>query len=91
VNVHRFIAQRPCLEELDGYIEGLKEQIAHPEKYPHGVQYENLSEEVLGPIETYRKRLLAGKEIPNPSKLERDWVYQRGRKPLFKPKKGPRT
>jgi hypothetical protein len=90
VNVHEFIWRRPCLEEIDGYIEGLKHQIAHPDKYPHGIQYPQLTPEVLAPIETYRKRMLSGKEIPDPSKIERDWVYQRGRKPVFKPKRGPR-
>jgi len=78
MDAHQFISTRPCLEEIEGWLLGRR------------LQGLPVTEEVLGPLEVYEKRLKAGKEIPAPSILERDWVYQQGRKPLFKKLKGPR-
>ena len=103
MNVHDFIATRPCLEEVDGYIEGIKSQMAGAGDtvpvsseirwkvkkawgvdMPRHVTLKPPAETmavVLAPIETYRRRLLSGKEIPAPSKLERAYKYHHGRKP----------
>ena len=72
-----FIATRPCIEEIKGWLLGRK------------IQGLPVTDEVLAPVEAYEERLMSGKEVPAPSKLEREWVYQQGRKPVFKPRKGP--
>lgn len=72
----RFVRERPCLDEIEGWLLGRTIQ-----KLP-------LTGDILKPVNDYKARLMAGKEIPAPTKLPRNWVYQRGRKPVFKPK-GP--
>lgn len=84
MNVERFISQRPCLEEIDGFLHGLHLQIESPDQFPHGVQYAEMTSEVLAPLEAYRKRLLTGKEMPSETKLRRAWVYRQGQKPRRK-------
>lgn len=103
MNVHDFIATRPCLEEIDGYIEGIRNQMETAGEtvpvsseirwkvkkvwgvdMPRQITLKPPAEtmaEILAPIETYRKRLITGKEIPAPSKLERAYTYTQGRKP----------
>jgi hypothetical protein len=85
MDVHAFIRSRPCLEGIDGYLEGLRLQLAHPELL-HGLQpqYAAIDGEVLKPLEEYRQRLLAGKEVPAPTALEQDWVYKLKTRPLRK-------
>ena len=90
MKVEKFLAGMPCLEEVDGYILGLKIQIKNPDALGgYKPQYETLSNDVLGQIEAYRRRLLQGKETPAPTALDRKWVYQQGRKPIPNRNKGP--
>jgi hypothetical protein len=81
MDARAFVLTRPCLEEIEGYLDQVKHQIAHPEEYPHGIQYKELSDEVLGPIEDYRTALLSGKTTPAPSKVIRAWDYRQKQKP----------
>ncbi len=67
--VDRFLRSRPCLEEIEGFFLGCKLQ---------GI---TLSAEEMAPIEDYRARLMKGREIPNPTRLQRSWKYQSKRKP----------
>lgn len=83
MNVHEFLRTRPCLEECEFYLAALRDQIENRHLYPEGFvpQYEEITAEVLGPIETYRARLMSGKEVPAPSRLERAYEYKSKKKP----------
>jgi hypothetical protein len=81
-----FIRTRPCLEEIDGYLAGLRAQLEDPENFPEAVAY---TTDVMQPIEEYRKRLMAGKVMPMPAALERGWVYRQGKKPVRAKAKAP--
>lgn len=84
MKVDEFLRGRPCLEELDGYLMGLRIQIEHRDAFPMPPNYETIDAEVLGPIETYRSLLMKGKEVPAPSRMERMWIYKRGSRPKKK-------
>lgn len=82
MDVHAFIRTRPCLEGIEGYLNGLRMQIDHPEIL-HGnpPQYATIDGEVLKPIEEYRQKLLSGKEVPAPTRLEQEWTYALRKRP----------
>lgn len=82
MTIDEFLRQRPCLEELDGYLDAIK---------PGGVgqglglTHDALTPEILRAAEDYRKRLLKGKVVPEKSGLWRQWDYQFGKPPKRKP------
>ena len=98
MKVEEFLDSRPCLEELDGYLEGLQWQIENagaclpltddlrsilgevPDS-PVQPNYDQITTDVLAPIEEYRRKLLIGKTVPRATKMDRAWKYQQGRKP----------
>ena len=83
MDVHEFLKTRPCLEELDGYLDALRYQIANPELF-HRLQYNEITGDVLGPLEACRQRLMSGKEVPTPTRLDRVWDYKVKSKPKRK-------
>lgn len=70
MDVNTFLRGRPCLDELEGFIFGLKWQ---------GVK---MTDELLGPILLYRERLENGRETPVPSKIDRNWTYRHKKHPV---------
>lgn len=98
MKVKEFLDSCPCLEELDGYLEGLQWQIANagaclpltddlrsilgevPDR-PLQPNYDQITTDILAPIEEYRRLLLSGKTVPRATKMDRAWKYQQGRKP----------
>jgi hypothetical protein len=78
MNVNEFIAGRPCLEEIEGYLLGLRTQ------HKLGMDAPEIDADIIGPIEKYKALLLAGKETPYPSEMPREWEYRKGRKPQRK-------
>lgn len=83
MDVHAFLKGRPCLEEIDGYLDSLRFQIDNPELF-HELQYSHIDGDVLSPIEAYRQRLMSGKDVPAPTRLERSWIYKLRTKPQRK-------
>ena len=82
MDVDQFLRTRPCLEELDGYVEALRWQADNPEALlPLRSHHPVVDADVLGPIEKYRARLMSGEVIPAPSRLKRQWVYKLKKKP----------
>lgn len=82
MDVHAFLLTRPCLEGIEGYLDGLRWQIAHPELL-NGLppQYAVIDGDVLKPLEAYRQRILSGKEVPAPTALDQAWVYKSKARP----------
>lgn len=98
MKVQEFLDSYPCLEELDGYLEGLQWQIENagttlpltddlrsilgevPDS-PLQPNYDQITTELIAPIEEYRRKILSGKTVPRPTKFDRAWVYKLGRKP----------
>lgn len=82
MTIDEFLRQRPCLEELDGYLDAIK-----PGGVGQGLDltHDALTPEILRAAEDYRKRLLKGKVVPEKSGLWRQWEYQFGKPPKRKP------
>lgn len=91
-----FVAKRPCLEEIDGYImhkdlsgailtpalKKLVDTIADMRRNTPPAGLEVIDQDGLRLINDWRKLLLAGKDVPNPTTMDRAWIYVRGRKPV---------
>jgi len=73
ITVQGFLDEFPCLQEVDGYLWGLKE-------WGDGVP-----PETLRLVEGYRQQLLKGKIIPRESRMERKYEYIRGKPPRLRP------
>lgn len=84
MTVEEFLRTRPCLEEIEGFLWSLRWQIENPDLM-HRVQYPELTSEILGPIYRYRADLMKGREIPAPTRLNREWEYAKKRAPRKKP------
>jgi hypothetical protein len=74
VNVHDFLQQRPCLEEIDGYLWGWRQLYGQPPA------------EVIGPIEKRRAELKTGKVLPTPYWKDRKYIYRKGKPPKIHPR-----
>lgn len=93
-----FVDKRPCLEEIDGYLEhknleGVKltgklkelaDNIAAMRRNTPPLGVEPLDADGLKIIEMWRRKLLSGKDIPGPTQMERQFTYVRGKKPVKK-------
>lgn len=77
-----FINGSPCLEEIDGYMFGLRWQIDNAERLKIPAQFDEITSDILKPIEDYRRKLLKGEVVPAATKLPRRWKYAHRRKPV---------
>lgn len=84
MTIDEFLRQRPCLEDLDGYLDALKAG-SLPREMGIVLSHDVLTPEVLRAAEDYRQRLLKGKELPAPSLSWRAWQYRRGKAPTRTP------
>lgn len=83
MTVDEFLQMRPCLEELDGYLDSLKPGgLAREMGVP--MSHDGLTPEILRKSEDYRQRLMKGKVVPYPSATWRAWEYQFGKPPRKK-------
>ena len=76
MKVERFLAEKPCLEETEAYLKGLREN-----------GEVEITADILVPIEEWRQTLLAGKAVPYDTWIERNYVYKLGRAPKEKMRK----
>lgn len=74
----QFVACRPCLEEIDGYLHRLNTP---------GVTQELLDTDGLKLIEEWRRKLLRGKVLPAETKLPRNYDYKRNHRPVRRARK----
>lgn len=81
MNVLAFLADRPCLEELDGFLEGLRWQRENPDLLDRPPEDDERDPETLRKVRDYKKALLAGRVVPVPSRIPRGYEYQTKRKP----------
>lgn len=81
-DVQRFLHTQPCLQELDGYLWGLRWQVDNPEKI-HGTPTP-IDADVLAPLAEYRQKLMDGRVVPASSLLERSHIYKAGKRPVEK-------
>jgi len=75
-----FLRERPCLEELDGYLNALKPG-SDARVLGLELSEDGLTAEILRESEAYRKRLMKGLTVPYQSHMERGWDYQFGKAP----------
>jgi hypothetical protein len=64
-----FVLSHPCIEEIEGFLMGARMQLGE------------VPSEIMAPVETYRRDLMKGKVLPHGSRLPREWIYKKGRKP----------
>ena len=76
MDVKTFIRQRPCLDEIDGFLFG------------RFISDKPLTSDELAQIVAWQRQLLAGKDVPARMKGGA-WVYRKGRKPEKVTKKAP--
>jgi hypothetical protein len=82
--VARFLASRPCIEEVEGFLGGIKEQARDASLTTAGTSFSGITDEVLGPVQEYLDRLMKGRDVPAESFMERAYVYERGKPPVRK-------
>lgn len=91
MKVREFLLTRPCLQELDGYLAGLRWLV---DNAPEHASHARVDGDVIGPLELYKADLMKGKIVPRPSNDLRDWEYapkkpaKRKRKVLLAPEEG---
>jgi hypothetical protein len=83
VRIEDFLRSRPCIEELDGYLDALKPG-SPARELGLALDHDALTPEVLRESEDYRQRLMKGKVVPARSAYWRSWDYQFGRAPTKK-------
>jgi hypothetical protein len=83
-----FLAGRPCIEELDGFLHALGQMAADPTIDPSHT-YQPLTTEQVQEAGVYRKRLMKGQVVPYPSQMWRQWEYRFGKPPTRKPGQPP--
>lgn len=79
-----FLAGKPCIEELDGFLHALGQMAADPTIDPSHV-YAPLTTDQVQEAAVYRNRLMKGQVVPYPSRVWRAWEYQFGKPPRRKP------
>lgn len=72
MRVRDFLRGQPCLEELDGYLSGLRWLV---ENFPEHAAHATIDADVIGPIERYRAEVMKGKVVPFPNNSWREWEY----------------
>lgn len=82
MDVTAFLNTYPCLEELRGYEQGIRWQMAHPDLLTHEMHHAINNERVLREIDKYRNKLLKGKVAPAHSRMPRAYRYRMGAKPV---------
>lgn len=82
MNVHEFIASRPCLEEIDGFLDGLRLQARRPDIWGADRAEKPNDPDVLAALSRYKADLMDGKEVPHEGR-GRAYIYKRGRKPVL--------
>jgi hypothetical protein len=75
-----FLAGRPCLEELDGFLHALGQMAADPTIDPSAT-YLPLTTDQVREAQDYRNRLMKGLVVPYPSLVWRQWEYRMGKPP----------
>lgn len=81
MNVSTFLSGRPCLEELDGFLKGLRWQRENPDLLDRLPDDDERDSEVMRQLRDYRKQLMSGRTVPTPTRLARAFEYQTKRKP----------
>jgi hypothetical protein len=80
VTLAEFLAGRPCLEELDGFLHALGQMAADPTIDPSAT-YLPLTTDQVREAQDYRNRLMKGLVAPYPSLVWRQWEYRMGKPP----------
>ena len=79
-----FLAGKPCIEELDGFLHALGQMAADPTIDPSAT-YAPLTTDQVQEAAVYRKRLMKGQVVPYRSLAWRQWEYRFGKPPTRKP------
>ena len=75
MDVMRFLAGKPCLEEVDGYLNQLRKS-----------GEVEITADVLVPLEEWKQTLLKGKDVPYEVHGNfRKYMYKKGSPPRLKP------
>jgi hypothetical protein len=83
-----FLADNPCIEELDGFMHALGQMAADPTIDPSAT-YAPLTTDQVQEADVYRKRLMKGQVVPYRSLTWRQWDYRFGKPPTRKPGQPP--